>query len=457
MSLMNHSLVNEEGASLSNPSPTIIKVIGCGGGGSNAVNRMIDAGVKNVDFIVLNTDLQALNGSRAPTKLAIGQKVTGGLGAGGNPEVGQQAAEEDSEIIQNILKGANMVFVTAGMGGGTGTGSAPVVAKIAREMGALTVGVVTTPFNFEGPVRMDLAKDGIERLHREVDSLIVIPNQQLLKIVDKKAPARQAFLVADDVLRQGVEGISNIITKPGEVNTDFADVTSAMKGQGDALLGVGIGHGENRAADAATSAIRNPLLEDSNIDGAKNILINVCSQGNLSIAETDEIAKIITASAAPSYKVFWGNVVDPSMAEDEVSVTVIATGFSSPAEEEEKVEEEAPVVKEEVVQKKSDDNMISKFAFDSLLNAGRRHSESLFDEGEFVSVSVNEPAAPEPVAVAEKSEGGNLGNDITNSQYRPRSQPSIVPPSGYIDEHDISIPAVYRLANSNLTREIKLR
>ncbi len=457
MSLMNHSLVNEEGASLSNPSPTIIKVIGCGGGGSNAVNRMIDAGVKNVDFIVLNTDLQALNGSRAPTKLAIGQKVTGGLGAGGNPEVGQQAAEEDSEIIQNILKGANMVFVTAGMGGGTGTGSAPVVAKIAREMGALTVGVVTTPFNFEGPVRMDLAKDGIERLHREVDSLIVIPNQQLLKIVDKKAPARQAFLVADDVLRQGVEGISNIITKPGEVNTDFADVTSAMKGQGDALLGVGIGHGENRAADAATSAIRNPLLEDSNIDGAKNILINVCSQGNLSIAETDEIAKIITASAAPSYKVFWGNVVDPSMAEDEVSVTVIATGFSSPAEEEEKVEEEAPVVKEEIVQKKSDDNMISKFAFDSLLNAGRRHSESLFDEGEFVSVSVNEPAASEPVAVAEKSEGGNLGNDITNSQYRPRSQPSIVPPSGYIDEHDISIPAVYRLANSNLTREIKLR
>lgn len=456
MSLMNHSLVNEEGASLSNPSPTIIKVIGCGGGGSNAVNRMIDAGVKNVDFIVLNTDLQALNGSRAPTKLAIGQKVTGGLGAGGNPEVGQQAAEEDSEIIQNILKGANMVFVTAGMGGGTGTGSAPVVAKIAREMGALTVGVVTTPFNFEGPIRMDLAKDGIERLHREVDSLIVIPNQQLLKIVDKKAPARQAFLVADDVLRQGVEGISNIITKPGEVNTDFADVTSAMKGQGDALLGVGIGHGENRAVDAATSAIRNPLLEDSNIDGAKNILINVCSQGNLSIAETDEIAKIITASAAPSYKVFWGNVVDPSMAEDEVSVTVIATGFSNPAEEEEKVEEKAPAVKEEVVQKKSDDNMFSKSAFDSLLNGGR-HSENLFDDGEFVGVSVNKPAVSEPVAVAEKNEGGNLGRDITNSQYRPRSQSSIEPPSGYIDEHDISIPAVYRLANSNLTREIKLR
>ncbi len=457
MSLMNHSLVNEEGASLSNPSPTIIKVIGCGGGGSNAVNRMIDAGVKNVDFIVLNTDLQALNGSRAPTKLAIGQKVTGGLGAGGNPEVGQQAAEEDSEIIQNILKGANMVFVTAGMGGGTGTGSAPVVAKIAREMGALTVGVVTTPFNFEGPIRMDLAKDGIDRLHKEVDSLIVIPNQQLLKIVDKKAPARQAFLVADDVLRQGVEGISNIITKPGEVNTDFADVTSAMKGQGDALLGVGIGRGDNRAADAATSAIRNPLLEDSNIDGAKNILINVCSQGNLSIAETDEIANIITASAAPSYKVFWGNVVDPSMPEDEVSVTVIATGFSKPSEEVEEVR--APVVEEEVVQKKSEDNIVSASAFQSLLNGSgrRRHSESLFDEGEFVSVSVNEPAVPEPVAVAEKSEEESLGHALINAQYTPRSQSSIEPPSGYIDEKDISIPAVYRLGNSNLTREIKLR
>ena len=457
MSLMNHSLVNEEGASLSNPSPTIIKVIGCGGGGSNAVNRMIDAGVKNVDFIVLNTDLQALNGSRAPTKLAIGQKVTGGLGAGGNPEVGQQAAEEDSEIIQNILKGANMVFVTAGMGGGTGTGSAPVVAKIAREMGALTVGVVTTPFNFEGPIRMDLAKDGIKRLHKEVDSLIVIPNQQLLKIVDKKAPARQAFLVADDVLRQGVEGISNIITKLGEVNTDFADVTSAMKGQGDALLGVGIGHGENRASDAATSAIRNPLLEDSNIDGAKNILINVCSQGNLSIVETDEIARIITASAAPRHKVFWGNVVDPSMAEDEVSVTVIATGFSSSSEEEEKVEEKAPAVQEEIVQKKTDDTLFSKMEFDALLNDRRRHSESLFDEGEFVSVSVSESAASESAASAEKSEGGNLGKDLGVSQYKPHSQTSIVPPDGYIDAHDVSVPAVYRLGNSNLTREIKLR
>lgn len=454
MSLMNHSLVNEEGASLSNPSPTVIKVIGCGGGGSNAVNRMIDAGIKNVDFIVLNTDLQALNSSHASTKLAIGQKVTGGLGAGGNPEVGQQAAEEDTEIIQNILKGANMVFVTAGMGGGTGTGSAPVVAKIAREMGALTVGVVTTPFNFEGPIRMDLAKDGIERLHKEVDSLIVIPNQQLLKIVDKKAPARQAFLVADDVLRQGVEGISSIITKAGDVNTDFADVTSAMKGQGDALLGVGIGHGENRAADAATSAIRNPLLEDSNIDGAKNILINICSQGNVSMAETDEIAKIVTASAAPSYRVFWGNVVDPSMAEDEVSVTVIATGFSNVPEVEEK---EKPVVHEEVVQKKVDENLLDEMEFDNLLHGGRRHSESLFDDGDFVCVPVKESAVSEPVAVAEKSEGGSLGSDLRSAKYSPHRQSSIEPPSGYIDEKDISIPAVYRLGNSRLTREINLR
>lgn len=466
MSLMNHSLVNGEGASSSNPSPTIIKVIGCGGGGSNAVNRMIDAGIQNVDFIVLNTDLQALNSSHAPTKLAIGQKVTGGLGAGGNPEIGQQAAEEDTEVIQNILKGANMVFVTAGMGGGTGTGSAPVVAKIARDMGALTVGVVTTPFDFEGRIRMDLAKDGIERLHKEVDSLIVIPNQQLLKIVDKKAPASQAFLVADDVLRQGVKGISDIITKAGLVNTDFADVTAAMKGQGDAILGVGVGSGENRAVDAATRAIKNPLLEDSNIDGAKNILINVCSHGDISLAETDEIAKIVTASADPQHKVFWGNVIDPSMPEDEVSVTVIATGFNAPQSFE-------PVkpVREEVVQKKIDENLVDIDEFDGLMRGNtpvfHRHSEELFEDGEFVKVPVAEPVAAEPVAVAaepvaassEKFEGSTLGRDLSTSTYSSRRMNTIMPPTGYVDSDNLEVPAVYRMNknNLNLTREINLR
>lgn len=460
MSLMNHSLVNEEGASLSNPSPTIIKVIGCGGGGSNAVNRMIDAGIPNVDFIVLNTDLQALNSSRASTKLAIGQKVTGGLGAGGNPEVGQEAAEEDTEIIQNILKGANMVFVTAGMGGGTGTGSAPVVAKIARDMGALTVGVVTTPFEFEGPVRMDLAREGIERLHKEVDSLIVIPNQQLLKIVDKKAPARQAFLIADDVLRQGVEGISNIITKAGDVNTDFADVTAAMKGQGDAILGVGIGSGENRAVDAATNAIRNPLLEDSNIDGAKNILINVCSNGGISLSETAEIAKIVTASAAPRHKVFWGNVTDSSMPEDKVSVTVIATGFNQAqsAPEEKPVHQEIPV-------EKNESNLVGIDEFDGLLHgkaAYHHHSEELFNEGEFVKVPVAEKVAveEEPHVVASSSErgdAGTLGRDLASSSYLSRRPTFASVPQGGVDSDNLEVPTLYRLGKTALTREINLR
>ena len=436
MSLMNHSLVNEEGASLSNPSPTIIKVIGCGGGGSNAVNRMIDAGIPNVDFIVLNTDLQALNSSRASTKLAIGQKVTGGLGAGGNPEVGQEAAEEDTEIIQNILKGANMVFVTAGMGGGTGTGSAPVVA------------------------RMDLAREGIERLHKEVDSLIVIPNQQLLKIVDKKAPARQAFLIADDVLRQGVEGISNIITKAGDVNTDFADVTAAMKGQGDAILGVGVGSGENRAVDAATNAIRNPLLEDSNIDGAKNILINVCSNGGISLSETAEIAKIVTASAAPRHKVFWGNVTDSSMPEDEVSVTVIATGFNQAqsAPEEKPVHQEIPVEKKE-------SNLVDIDEFDGLLHGKsvyHHHSEELFNEGEFVKVPVaeNVVAAEEPRAAASSSErvdGGTLGRDLASSSYLSRRQTFASVPQGGVDSDNLEVPTLYRLGKTALTREINLR
>ena len=264
--MMDFSVINESGTALDAVSPAVIKVIGCGGGGSNAVNRMIDADIANVDFIVLNTDVQDLNRSKAETRIAIGRKVAKGLGAGGNPKVGEEAAEEDKEAIANLLEGTDMIFITAGMGGGTGTGSAPVVARIARSLGVLTVGVVTTPFEFEGPVRMRQAREGISRLHENVDSLIVIPNQQLLKVVDKNMPIRQAFLVADDVLRQGVEGISNIITKPGDVNRDFTDVKNTMLGQGEAILGVGHASGENRAVDAATKAIKNPLLEDTSID-----------------------------------------------------------------------------------------------------------------------------------------------------------------------------------------------
>ena len=309
-------------------SPTIIKVIGVGGGGSNAVNRMISAGLENVDFIVAHTDLQALNDSNAKEKIGIGSKLTGGLGAGGKPEVGEQAAVEDSDAIANVLKGADMVFVTAGMGGGTGTGAAPIIAKIAKEQGALTVGVVTKPFNFEGKNKMSLAEIGIEKLHKEVDTLIVIPNQHLLKIVDKRTPIKQAFLLADDVLRQGVQGISDLITKPGEVNIDFADVKTTMEGKGDAILGVVIGHGDNKAIDAATNAINNPLLEDSHIEGAKNILINITGGEDLSLIEVEEAINIINSTADPNVLIIHGTTVDPTMT-DTVMITVIATGFPS--------------------------------------------------------------------------------------------------------------------------------
>ncbi len=308
-------------------SPTVIKVIGVGGGGSNAVNRMISEGLQNVDFIVANTDLQALSKSRAPQKIGIGSKLTGGLGAGGKPEIGEKAALEDKEAIENALKGADMVFVTAGMGGGTGTGAAPVIAQIARELGALTVGIVTKPFEFEAKVRMDYAEEGIKKLHENVDTLIVIPNENLMKVVDKKTPIRQVYLMADDVLRQGVQGISDLITKNGEINIDFADVETTMKDKGDAILGMGIGRGENRAIDAATQAISNPLLEDNNMEGAKNILINITSGPNMSIFEVKEIANLVKATAAEDCHVIYGQIIE-NTDDDAVSVTVIATGFS---------------------------------------------------------------------------------------------------------------------------------
>jgi len=307
--------------------PTIIKVIGVGGGGSNAVNRMIASGLRNVQFVGANTDLQALKLSHAETKLPLGSKLTGGLGAGGIPEIGEKAALEDQEEIQEILKGADMVFITAGMGGGTGTGAAPVVARIAREMNALTVAVVTKPFDFEGRRKMQLAEEGIARLRETVDTLIIIPNQYLLKIVERRTPIREAFLMADDVLRQGVAGISDLITVPGEINIDFADVRTIMKGQGDALMGIGVGRGDNRAVDAATNAINNPLLEDAHIEGAKGILVNVTGGENFALTEYEEVVKIITANSDSDALIIPGSTIDPSL-DDEVKVTVIATGFS---------------------------------------------------------------------------------------------------------------------------------
>jgi cell division protein FtsZ len=311
-------------------SPTVIKVIGAGGGGSNAVNRMIQAGLRNVDFIVANTDLQALALSKAPVRLGLGAKVTHGLGAGGKPEVGEKAALEDRDAIAQALKGADMVFVTAGMGGGTGTGSAPVIAQVARDLGALVVGVVTKPFDFEGPAKARLAEEGIEKLRQCVDTLITIPNQHLLKVVDRRTPIREAFLIADDVLRQGDQGISDLITLPGEINIDFADVRTVMAGQGDAIMGIGSASGDNRAVEAASKALNNPLLEDARIEGAKNLLINVTAGEDFALTEYEEVLRLITETADQEYFQKPGLIIDPAMG-DEVRVTVVATGFNRPA------------------------------------------------------------------------------------------------------------------------------
>jgi cell division protein FtsZ len=309
-------------------SPTIIKVVGVGGGGSNAVNRMIASGLQNIQFIAVNTDLQALKNSKSETKIPLGTKLTGGLGAGGVPDVGEKAAQEDKEELQNVLRGADMVFITAGMGGGTGTGAAPVIAEIARELDALTVAVVTKPFDFEGKRKMQLADEGITKLREAVDTLILIPNQHLLKIVERRTPIKEAFLLADDVLRQGVQGISDLITEAGEINIDFADVRTIMKGRGDALMGIGTGTGDNRAVDAATNAINNPLLEDARIEGAKGILVNVTGGDDLSLTEYEEVLRIITANADDDALIIAGNALDSEL-QDEVKVTVIATGFAS--------------------------------------------------------------------------------------------------------------------------------
>lgn len=307
-------------------SLAIIKVIGVGGGGNNAVNRMIEHGVQGVDFIAVNTDAQALNMSKAPVKLQIGGKLTRGLGAGANPEVGRKAAEESKEQIEEALRGADMVFVTAGMGGGTGTGAAPVIAQIAKELGALTVGVVTRPFTFEGRKRSTQAVGGISMMKEAVDTLIVIPNDRLLEIVDKNTPMLEAFREADNVLRQGVQGISDLIAVPGLINLDFADVKTIMSNKGSALMGIGIASGENRAAEAAKKAISSPLLETS-IDGAKGVLMNITGGSNLSLFEVQEAADIVASASDEEVNMIFGSVINDDL-EDQIVVTVIATGFN---------------------------------------------------------------------------------------------------------------------------------
>jgi len=303
-----------------------IKVIGLGGGGSNAVNRMIASRFVGVSFMVANTDAQALRVSPAPLKLQIGAQLTGGLGAGSDPEVGRRAATEDREVIQQALAGADMIFITAGMGGGTGTGAAPVVAGLARELGALTVAVVTKPFAFEGSRRMRQAEAGIQELRGIVDTLITIPNQRLLSVVEKGTSLQEAFRVADSVLHQAVQGISDLILVPGLINLDFADVRAIMSGMGLALMGVGVGRGEHRAIDAAQKAISSPLLEETSIEGARGVLINITGGADLTLHEVNEAASTVAEAAHEEANIIVGAVVDDALTE-EIRVTVIATGF----------------------------------------------------------------------------------------------------------------------------------
>jgi len=305
-----------------------IRVVGVGGGGVNAVNRMIAEGLRGVEFIGVNTDAQALMLAQAPKRVRIGDKLTRGLGAGGNPEIGEKAAEESSDDLYEVLKGADMVFVTAGMGGGTGTGASSVVARVAKEVGALTIGVVTRPFSFEGGRRSKAAEAGIAKLKDQVDTLIVIPNDRLLEIVDKRASLQAAFRVADDVLRQGIQGISEVITVPGLINLDFADVKTVMSEGGAALMAVGNGTGDNRAVDAAQQAISSKLL-DVTIDGARGILFNVTGGPSLTLYEVNQAAEIIKTTAHPDVNLIFGAVIDENM-KDDVRITVIATGFDQP-------------------------------------------------------------------------------------------------------------------------------
>ncbi|MBI3251305.1 MAG: cell division protein FtsZ [Candidatus Andersenbacteria bacterium] len=307
-----------------------IKVVGVGGGGNAALNRMMEAQIKGVEFIAVNTDAQALHYSHASIKMHIGQTVTRGLGAGMNPNMGQQAAEESREELHEVLKGADMVFVAAGFGGGTGSGAGPVITEIAKETGALTVAVVTKPFSFEGQQRLTIAEEALAELRDKVDAAVVIPNDRLLQIIDKKTSLIDAFRVVDDVLRQGVQGISDLITHHGMVNVDFADIKAIMNNAGSALMGIGRGSGESRAVDAARAAIESPML-DITIDGAKGIVFNITAGPDLRMYEVEEAARIITEHADPNAKVIFGAVIDPDQIEEgELKITVVATGFDKP-------------------------------------------------------------------------------------------------------------------------------
>ncbi|MBT2659403.1 cell division protein FtsZ [Bacillus sp. ISL-18] len=354
-----------------------IKVIGVGGGGNNAVNRMIADGVEGVEFIAVNTDAQAIHQSKAGTKMQIGQSLTKGLGAGANPEIGKLAVEESKRQMEEVLSGADLVFVTAGMGGGTGTGAAPAIAKIARKLGALTIGVVTRPFKFEGRKRAANAESGIAEMREAVDTLIIIPNNRLLEIVDEKTPMLEAFHEADNVLRQGVQGISDLIAVPGLINLDFADVKTVMSHKGTALMGIGIATGNNRAVEAAEKALNSPLLETS-INGAQGVIMNITGGQNLSLFEVQEAAEIVASASHEELNMIFGSVINENL-KDEMIVTIIATGFTEQEREEEStVIQNSPVPSEEPVvtpyrsERRKQPNLINH---GETVQDYRRHSE----------------------------------------------------------------------------------
>ena len=364
---------------------TVLKVVGVGGAGGNAVNRMVNAGFGGVDFTALNTDLQVLRGSEAQQRIQIGAKITRGLGSGGDPRVGAEAADESREVLRESLQGADMVFLTAGMGGGTGTGASPIVASIARESGALTVGIVTRPFFFEGDQRIAQAEKGLEELKKEVDTLLVIPNDKLLAITDENTPLLDAFSLADEVLCNATRGISDLITETGVVNLDFADVRSVMRDGGDAIMGTGIGSGKNAAEEAANMAIASPLLDNISVRGASGILVNITGSKSLSLQQVSKAATIINKEAGPGAHVFLGAVIDEKLSADELRVTVIATGFDG-----------VPVIKQEEEAERKEIN------FTELLSSDQRVVE--LNPQPRASQPDEKPVEMEPVAEAKEAE-----------------------------------------------------
>lgn len=400
-----------------------IRVVGAGGSGNNAVNYMVGAKVKGVEFIAINSDAQDLHHSLAKKKIHVGKNLTRGLGAGGNPDMGRRAAEETREEINNAIKGSDMIFVTCGMGGGTGTGAAPVIAKIARESGALTVGVVTKPFLFEGQERMRLALQGIEDLKKEVDALITIPNDRLLAVVDKETTVRNAFEMCDNVLKQAVEGISDLITTPGIINVDFADIRSVMENAGSALMGVGVSTGEKRAEEAARMAINSPLLEVS-ISGAKGVLFAIAGGDDLGMLEIQDAARVITESIDPQAKVIFGAIKDEKLKKNEVKVTVIATGFP-----EEYTQQNTTVRRAPIASSNDTDNSPSEAVADSETNTRGRIFNSL------TSPRKTEAVVEKPVTKAESEEP---------RQELPRRDPKPVDPIDEDDDDWGAVPAFLR-------------